>query len=54
MQYYKGNALQKELDEGVEIERKSNFHLFLRLIGYPFVLIYWIVANFIHKSMEDE
>jgi len=53
MQYYRGGALQKEVDEEVRVGQKSTIHLFIRLIAYPFVLIYWIVANFIHKSMED-
>ncbi|GEM_PF-5605756 len=53
MQYYKGNALQKEPQLECEIVRKSKKGIFLRIVSYPFVLIYWIITNFIHISLED-
>jgi hypothetical protein len=55
MQYYKGNALQDEtaFKEEPHERHAPFFQRFWRLLLFPFMLIFWIIQDIIHKSVEE-
>lgn len=55
MQYYKGNALrQKQQTEELQPVVRASFpEKAFRLLVFPGLLIFWILQNLIHKSVED-
>jgi hypothetical protein len=55
MQYYKGNAFQNEAEECQIIrERSSFFYRIGKALLYPFMLIFWMLEEMVHKSVEDD
>lgn len=54
MQYYKGNALQgtPEIPEEKAAHDPSFFQRIGKVLVFPFVLIFWIFQDLIHKSLE--
>jgi hypothetical protein len=56
MQYYKGNALQEEgmLKNQPEERNVSVIQRTGKLFMFPFMLIFWIIQDVVHKSVEDD
>lgn len=55
MQYYKGNAFQNEAEGSGSIRERSSFPYRIgKALLYPFMLIFWMVEEMIHKSVEDD